>query len=105
MLTGLLLVKISIIAISIIALAFFLFKRYRSKDKANLKLKHNVQLLRTEKLLAHSDKKLEKKRQHLIKKIKVSDEGNQKKIIQKAKRMGLPAGEILLAIKIHMSTK
>lgn len=105
MLTGLLLVKISIIAISIIALAFFLFKRYRSKDKANLKLKHNVQLLRTEKLLAHSDKKLEKKRQHLIRKIKVSDEGNQKKIIQKAKRMGLPAGEILLAIKIHMSTK
>lgn len=105
MLTGLLVTKISIIAISIFALAFFLFKRYKSKDKANLKLKQNVQLLRTERLLIHSDKKLEKKRQHLIKKIKVSDEGNQKKIIQKARKMGLPAGEILLAVKIHMSTK
>lgn len=105
MLTSFYIIKISIISLSFIAFIVYLFKKYRPKNKENSNLRHNILLLRNEKLLTNSDRKLEKKRQKLLNKIKVSDKENQKELIQRARKLGLPAGEILLAVKIQMSTK
>lgn len=105
MVTSFFIVKILIISLSSVAFIVYVFKKYRPKNKTNLNLKHNISLLRTEKLIINSDKKLEKKRQKLLNRIKSSDKENQKELIQKARKLGLPAGEILLAVKIQMSAK
>lgn len=105
MVTSFYIVKILIISLSSVAFIVYLFKKYRPQNKTNINLKHNISLLRTEKLIVNSDNKLEKKRQKLLNKIKSSDKENQKKLIQKARKLGLSAGEILLAVKIQMSAK
>lgn len=106
MLTGLFILKSITIFLLLMSLGLFLLKKFRSKKKSNTQFKHNISLLRNEKLLIHSDKKIEKKRQRLLTKIiKVSEDTNSKQLISESKKMGLPAGEILLAAKIRMSTK
>lgn len=104
MLTELFIVKASLFLLALFTLSFLFYKRYGSDDKINAQLKHNISLLRQEKLLMHTDKKLQKKRHKLLKKMKFSDV-NQKQLLNKSKKLGIPAGEILLAAKIQMSCK
>jgi len=104
MLSGLLIIKVAAIVIVLFTLSFLFYKRLNSKKKQNAQFRHNIGLLREEKLLMHTNKKVEKKRQKLLK-TKISDEVNHKQLINKSKKLGLPAGEILLAAKIQMSSK
>ena len=88
--------------------AFFSFKpedieRFKSNKNNDARFKHNVSLLREEKLLIRVDKKQQKRRQRLITKSKISDDVNQKQLMNKSKKLGVPVGEILLAAKIQMS--
>lgn len=103
MFTTLFFIKAAIIISSLFVAAFFLFRKLRSKKKDAEKLKHNISLLREEKLLMHIDKKLEKKRQKLLKKSKVLTQADSSKIINKSKKLGVQTGEMLLASKIQMS--
>lgn len=103
MFTTLFFVKAAIIISALFVLVFFVFRKLRSKKKASEKLRHNISLLREEKLLMHADKKLEKKRQKLLKKSKVLTQADSAKIINKSKKLGVQTGEMLLASKIQMS--
>ncbi|MBK7632358.1 MAG: hypothetical protein IPJ23_16955 [Ignavibacteriales bacterium] len=105
MITGLLIIKVAAIIILLIVIAYVLFMRNGSKRNIDSQFKHNVGLLREEKLLIHSDKKLQKKRQQLLKKAKHIDDVNQKQLINTSKKLKMPAGEILLAAKIQMCSK
>jgi uncharacterized membrane protein YhiD involved in acid resistance len=105
MITGLFLIKIASIVILLIIISYLLFRRLRSKSKADAQFKHNVTLLREEKLLIHTDKKLQKKRQQLLKKTKISEDINHKELMNKSKKLRMPAGELLLAAKIQMCSK
>jgi maltose-binding protein MalE len=102
MFTGLFLIKMAAIVILLIVISYLLFRRLRSKSKADAQFKHNVGLLRSEKLLIHIDKKQQKKRQQLIKKAKIFEDVNQVQLMIKSKKLRMPAGEILLAAKIQM---
>jgi hypothetical protein len=103
MLTGLFIIKTAAIVLTLFGTGYFLFKRYKSKNKNEVQFKHNVSLLREEKLLIHIDKKQQRRRQRLIKKSKISDDVNQKQLMNKSKKLGVPVGELLLAAKIQMS--
>jgi hypothetical protein len=105
MFTGLFLIKMAVIVFLLLIISYLLFRRLRSKGKAERQFKHNIGLLRSEKLLIHSDKKLKKKRQHLLKKTKPGEDVNQKQLMNKSKKLRMPAGEILLAAKIQMCSK
>jgi uncharacterized protein with PIN domain len=106
MLTGLFVIKAAAILLILMLTGILFYKKSRSNDKMNSKFKHNVSLLREEKLLMHTDKKLQKRRQQLLKKTtKISKDVSQKQLISKSKKLGLPAGEILLAAKIQMCSK
>jgi len=105
MLTELFVVKAVIILLALFTVSFLLYRKYRSGDKVNDQFKHNISLLRQEKLLIHADKKLQKRRYQLLKKAKFSGDVNQKQLISKSKKLGVPAGELLLAAKIKMSCK
>lgn len=105
MFTVLVVVKVVAILLTLFVLSFLLYKRIKSNSKNKNQFKHNVSLLREEKLLIHTDKKLQKKRHKLLKKIKFSEDVNQKQLINKSKKLGVPAGEILLAAKIQMSCR
>lgn len=98
-------IKLSAIVICSIITAYLIFRRMRSKRKYKNELKHNISLLREEKLLTHADKKLQKKRQKLIKKTLLPDDAQQKQLLSKSKKTGIPAGELLLAAKIQTSIK
>ena len=105
MFTGLFLLKALAILILLTAISFVFLRRKHSKDKIDARLKRNIGLLREEKLLMHTDKKLEKKRQQLLKKAKNIDEENHQQLQNKSKKLKMPAGEILLAAKIQMNNK
>lgn len=105
MFTVLFFIKASAILLSLIVLGYVFLKRIKLKNKPDGQFKHNISLMRDEKLLMRSDKKLQRKRQQLLKKIKFNAEVDQKKLINKSKKLGVPAGEILLAAKIQMSCK
>jgi hypothetical protein len=105
MVTGLLIIKAVSVFILFVVTGYMIFRKFGSKSKIDLQFKHNVGLLREEKLLIHTDKKLQKKRQQLLKKTKRFDETNQKLLISKSKKLKMPAGEILLAAKIQMCSK
>ncbi len=62
MLTELFIVKASLILLALFTLSFLLYKRHGSDNKIHAQLRHNISLLRQEKLLIHTDKKLQKKR-------------------------------------------
>jgi uncharacterized protein with PIN domain len=82
-----------------------MFRRLRSKRNYKNEFKHNVSLLREEKLLIHTDKKIQKKRQKLIKKTILTEDSLNKQLMSKSKKLGVPAGELLLAAKIQMNSK
>jgi len=103
MLTGLFVIKAAAVVLAFSGLGYFLFKRFKSNKNKDARFKHNVSLLREEKLLIQIDKKQQKRRQRLITKSKISDDLNQKQLMNKSKKLGVPAGEILLAAKIQMS--
>lgn len=103
MFTTLFFVKAAIILSALLVISFLLFRKLRSKKKVSEKFRHNIALLREEKLLIHTDKKLEKKRQKLLKKSKVLNQADAAKIINKSKKLGVQTGEMLLASKIQMS--
>lgn len=105
MITGLLIIKSAAIIILLIVISYLFYRRSGSRGKIDSNFKHNVGLLREEKLLIHSDKKLQKKRQQLLKKIKRIDDANQEQLITKSKKLKMPAGEVLLAAKIQMCSK
>lgn len=105
MFTGLFIIKMATIVILLIVISYLLFRRLRSKSKEEAQFKHNVGLLRSEKLLFHADKKQQKKRQQLIKKTKLSEDVNHSQLMSESKKLKMPAGEILLAAKIQMNSK
>lgn len=105
MFTGLFLIKMAVIVFLLLIISYLLFRRLRSKSKAEAQFKHNIGLLRSEKLLIHSDKKQKKKRQHLLRKTILDEDVNQKQLMKKSKKLRMPAGEILLAAKIQMCSK
>ncbi|HMN22876.1 MAG: hypothetical protein IT276_13995 [Ignavibacteriaceae bacterium] len=105
MFTGLFVIKAAAILILLGVISFVIFRRNRSKGKIDLQFKRNVGLLREEKLLIYTDKRLQKKRQQLLKKAKRIDDTNQKQLMNKSKKLKMPAGEILLAAKIQMCSK
>ncbi|MBK7229983.1 MAG: hypothetical protein IPH97_14195 [Ignavibacteriales bacterium] len=95
-------IKAALILSALILVGILVFRKMRSKSKADEKFKHNIALLREEKLLIHCDKKLEKKRHNLLKKNKrLGDDTAQ--LIIKSKKLGISTGEMLLASKIKMS--
>jgi hypothetical protein len=94
--------KAALILSALILLSILFFRKMRSKKKVDEQFKHNIALLREERLLIHADKKLEKKRHNLLKKnTRLSDDTTQ--LITKSKKLGIPTGEMLLASKIKMS--
>ena len=105
MLTGLFIFKMSAIVILLIIISYLLFRRFQSKSKVDAQFKHNVGLLRAEKLLIHCDKKQQKKRQQLLKKTKIPENVNHTELMNKSRKLRMPAGEILLAAKILMCSK
>ncbi len=105
MISGLVIIKVFVAVVLLAAIGFFLFRRARSVRKTSSQFKHNIGLLREEKLLIHSDYKLQKKRQQLLRKTKHINDSDQKQLINKSKKLKLPAGEILLAAKIQMCSK
>jgi hypothetical protein len=105
MVIGIFLFKMSAIVILLIIISYLLFRRLKSKNKADAQFKHNVGLLRSEKLLIHSDKKQQKKRQQLLRKTKISEDVNHKELMNKSRKLRMPAGEILLAAKILMCSR
>ena len=105
MFTAIFFLKCLVIGLMTIAIGILLFKRIRSNKKVKTQLKHNISLLREEKLLMHSSKKLQKKRQQLLKRNSISEYIDAKQLISKSRKLGLPAGEILLAAKIRMNCK
>ena len=104
-LTGLFFVKASAVLITLLIIGYLFFRRRKSNNKIDAQFKHNVGLLRNEKLLIHTDKKSQKKRQQLLKKTKISEDVNQSQLMSQSKKLKMPAGEILLAAKIQMSSK
>ncbi len=105
MFTGLFIIKAASILVLLLTISFLIFRRKLSKNEIDSQLKRNIKLLREEKLLIHSDKKLQKKRQQLLKKAKRIDDENQKQLQSKSKKLKMPAGEVLLAAKIQMNVK
>jgi hypothetical protein len=105
MLTGIFFIKASAVLITLLVISYLFFKRRKSNSKKDAQFKHNVGLLREEKLLIHTDKKLQKKRQQLLKKTKISEDVNHIQLMSKSKKLRMPAGEILLAAKIQMNSK
>ena len=103
MVTGLFIIKAAAVLLTFSVLGYLLFKRFKSNKNKEAQFKHNVSLLREEKLLIQIDKKQQKRRQRLITKSKISDDLNQKQLMNKSKKMGVPVGELLLAAKIQMS--
>jgi hypothetical protein len=103
MLSVLFFIKAAIILSATVVLSFLVIRKIKSKKKADEQLRHNISLLREEKLLMHVDKNLEKKRQKLLKKSKVLTEEDSAKLISKSKKLGVQTGEMLLASKIRMS--
>lgn len=104
-LTGLFFVKASAVVITLLVISYLFIKRRKSNSKINAQFKHNVGLLREEKLLIHTDKKLQKKRKQLLKKTKISEDVNNIQLMSKSRKLRMPAGEILLAAKIQMNSK
>ena len=104
-LTGLFFVKASAVLITLFVIGYLFFRRCKSNSKIDAQFKHNVGLLREEKLLIHTDKKSQKKRQQLLKKTKISEDVNHVQLMSKSKKLRMPAGEILLAAKIQMNSK
>lgn len=105
MLTVLVVVKAAAILLTLFVLSFLLYRRIKSNNQHKNQFKHNVSLLREEKLLIHADKKLQKKRHQLLRKIKITEEVTQKQLVKKCKKLGVSTGEILLAAKIQMSCR
>jgi hypothetical protein len=105
MLTALFMIKATAILLTLFVLSFFFYKRNKLSNKHKNQFKHNVSLLREEKLLICADKKLKKKRHQLLRKIKISGDVTQKQLVNKSKKLGVPTGEILLAAKIQMSCR
>jgi hypothetical protein len=103
MLAGLFIIKAVAVVLTFSGLGYFMIKRFKSNKNKEAQFKHNVSLMREEKLLIHTDKKQQKRRQRLIKKPIISDDVNQKQLMNKSKKLGVPVGEILLAAKIQMS--
>lgn len=96
-------IKATLILSALVLLSILVFRKMQSKKKAAEKFKHNIALLREEKLLIHTDKKLEKKRQKLLKRTKDITDENSTLLINRSKKLGVPTGELLLASKIQMT--
>jgi hypothetical protein len=105
MLNDLFVIKVAAIVLALFGLGYFLLNRFKSNKSKDFHFKYNVTLLREEKLLIHTDKKIQNRRKQLLKKIKNSEYVNQKQLINKSKKLGVPLGEILLAAKIQMNCK
>jgi hypothetical protein len=67
--------------------------------------KSNVALLREEKIRLPQNNELRKKRRKLVKSTFFSGQLNHKSISGKARKLGIPSGELMLAAKIKSSTK
>lgn len=96
-------IKLSVILVGLLTIGAFLIKRVHLKKKTGQTLKHNISLIRNEKLLIHTNKKLEKKRQSLVKKSRSLSNKNQNELINKSRKLGISTGEMILASKIQMS--
>jgi hypothetical protein len=105
MISVLVIIKVFVAVVLIAAIGFLLFRRARCVRKTSSQFKHNIGLLREEKLLIHADYKTQKKRQQLLRKTKHINDSDQKQLINKSKKLKMPAGEILLAAKIQMCSK
>ena len=105
MFTILFFVKSALIVAAFLLAVIFVLRRKRSGKKDSDRLRHNISLLREEKLLIHTDKKLEKKRQKLLKKRKALTPADSGKLINRSKKLGVQTGEMLLASKIQTSCK
>lgn len=100
MLTGSVLIKLTILLLSIIYLGYLIYWNYQKKYKKNIQLKKNIALLREEKLLIIPGNNLRKRRYKLLKKIKLSEFSDNYSLLKKSKKLGLTAGELQLALKI-----
>lgn len=98
-----LLMKIVISALGLIITGLFILRRISSDKTKGQTLKHNISLIRNEKLLIHTNKKLEKKRQRLLKKSRSFRNKSQNELINKSKKLGITTGEMILASKIQMN--
>lgn len=96
-------IKVAVILIGLLTIGSIIIIRLRSKRKTGQTLKHNISLIRDERLLIHTDKKLEKKRQSLMKKSRSLSNKNQNELIHKSRKLGISTGEMILASKIQMS--
>lgn len=96
-------IKISLALIALLTIGTFLIRRINSKRNSGKLLKHNISLIRNEKLLMHADKKLEKKRHSLMKKSRSLSNKNQHELINESRKLGISTGEMILASKIQMS--
>lgn len=96
-------IKAAVILIGLLSIGSLVIIRFRSKRKSGQQLKHNIALIRNEKLLIHTDKKIEKKRQSLMKKSRSLSNKNQNELIHKSRKLGISTGEMILASKIQMS--
>ena len=96
-------IKIVLAALGLSVAGMFLLRRISSDKTNGQSLKHNISLIRKEKLLIHTDKKLEKKRQRLLKKSRSFRNKSQSDLINKSKKLGISTGEMILASKIQMN--
>lgn len=90
-------------------IAMVVFGMFLKKDKENKKtnensFKKNISLLRDEKIIVAAPHK-SKKRRKLLRQTKNYSNMSDNDVLEKSKRIQMPAGEILLANKINMSRK
>ena len=104
MISVLLLTKISAVLFMLVISCVIFYKRQKSVMVNQDRFKHNISLLREEKLLFHSDNKLQKRRYRLINSRMLPVE-DQKLLAAKSKKLGLSTGELILASKIRTEFK
>lgn len=98
-------VVIVLLAALISFVVYRLYGRKFSRKHNELILKKNIALLRDERLVNVSNPGFRKKRNNLVKKTKVDEDISDEWIAKKSRQMKMPAGELLLAVKIKNSVQ
>lgn len=95
------------IVTALVGIGFTLFYRRLNHNSTHEleDLKHNITLLRDEKLGSYLNLKLQNKRRKILNNAEHRNEDLNLLYTQKAKKLGVSTGDFLLASKIHMINK
>ncbi len=94
------------VGLTIVTVIFnWLRKKMKRQRTPISSLKANIALLRKEKILVPQNGELKKKRRNLVSKTKSLGHSSSHSIPGKARKLGVPSGELILAAKIQNGLK